>query len=81
MFRLDFQCMRVAILKPAHECQTALGRSKEHLSAALRPRCYHICLPQELSLPLTGPCRTRRAPGGKRGNRVEEERNGMEELE
>ena len=30
---------------------------------------------------VTGPCRTRCAPGGKRGNRVEEEGNGMEELE
>ena len=53
MFRLDFQYVRIAILKPAYEYQTALGRSKEYPSATLRPRCYHICLPRELSLSLS----------------------------
>ena len=55
MFRLDFQYVRIAILKPAYEYQTALGRSKEYPSATLRPRCYHICLPRELSLSLSLP--------------------------
>ena len=44
------------ILKPAYEYQTALGRSKEYPSATLRPRCYHICLPRELSLSLSTCC-------------------------
>jgi hypothetical protein len=56
MFRLDFQCVRVAILKPAYEHQTALGRSKEIPLATLRPRFYHICLPRELSRSLSTCC-------------------------
>jgi hypothetical protein len=55
-FVSSFQYVRIAILKPAYEYQTALGRSKEYPSATLRPRCYHICLPRELSLSLSTCC-------------------------